>query len=285
MPVTIKKLSLGKFNIYGLREGFFSLDGGAMFGVVPKTLWTKKTPSDDLNRIKIALNSLLIDNGVDLILVETGIGNKFNNKFSDIYSIEIKPGLIPLLNEIGIKPEDINYVINTHLHFDHCGGNTRLNSQGEIVPSFPHAKYIIQKKEWKHALQPNERDKASYLKENFLPLEQFGVVDLIEGQKKISKGVEVIKIPGHTENHQCVKIKTSEDVVFFLGDLVPTSSHIGIPYIMSYDLFPLKTLENKKKVFDQSIKEDWILAFNHDARYFFGKIRKEGEKYKFKPLD
>jgi glyoxylase-like metal-dependent hydrolase (beta-lactamase superfamily II) len=281
----IEKLVLGGFEIYGLQDGLFSLDGGAMFGVVPKVLWEKRFPADEKNRIRLSLNCLLIKTEKALVLVETGIGPEMEQKSRDIYRVEREPGLVASLEELGFKAEDINFVINTHLHFDHCGGNTYRNEKGEVVPTFPKAKYIIQNQEWEYALNPSERDKASYLSENFLPLEKYGLVCLIEGAREITEGVEVFLAPGHTLSHQCVKIQSQEKVLFFLGDLVPTSAHIGLPYIMSYDLFPLETLESRKKYYEIAIKEDWIIAFNHDPEYYFGKIKKEGDKYKFQPLN
>jgi len=280
----IEKLVLGGFEIYGLQDGLFSLDGGAMFGVVPKVLWEKRFPADEKNRIRLSLNCLLIKTEKALVLVETGIGPKMEQKSRDIYRVEREPGLVPSLEELGFKAEDINFVINTHLHFDHCGGNTYRNEKGEVVPTFSKAKYIIQKEEWEYALNPSERDKASYLSENFLPLEKYDLVCLIEGAKEITEGVEVFLAPGHTSSHQCVKAQSQEKVLFFLGDLVPTSAHIGLPYIMSYDLFPLVTLESRKKYYEKAIKEDWIIAFDHDPEYYFGKIKKEGDKYKFQLL-
>jgi glyoxylase-like metal-dependent hydrolase (beta-lactamase superfamily II) len=282
--MTIDRISLGKFEIYGLRDGFFFLDGGAMFGVVPKTLWEKKFPADEKNRIKLALNSILIKTAKELILVETGIGGDLDPKFYDYYSVERKPGLVLSLEKLGYQAEDIDLVVNTHLHFDHCGGNTSKNEKGEDAPTFPKARYIIQKGEWEDALHPSERDKASYLEQNFLPLERHGLLQLVDGNKEISEGVEVIVVPGHTSRHQCLKVSTGGKVFFFLGDLVPTSAHVGLSYIMSYDLFPQQTLENKREYFDQAIEEDWILAFNHDPEHFFGKVKKVNNKYTFEAL-
>ncbi len=282
--MTIDRISLGQFEIYGLRDGFFFLDGGAMFGVVPKTLWEKKFPADEKNRIKLALNSILIKTAKELILVETGIGGDLDPKFYDYYSVERKPGLVLSLEKLGYQAEDIDLVVNTHLHFDHCGGNTSKNEKGEDAPTFPKARYIIQKGEWEYALHPSERDKASYLEQNFLPLEKYGLLQLVDGNKEISEGVEVIVVPGHTSRHQCLKVSTGGKVFFFLGDLVPTSAHVGLSYIMSYDLFPQQTLENKREYFEQAIEEDWILAFNHDPEHFFGKVKKVNNKYTFEPL-
>jgi glyoxylase-like metal-dependent hydrolase (beta-lactamase superfamily II) len=255
-----------------------------MFGVVPKTLWEKKYLADEKNRIKLALNSILIKTAKELILVETGIGGDLDPKFYEYYSVERKPGLVLSLEKLGYQAEDIDFVVNTHLHFDHCGGNTSKNEKGEDVPTFPKARYIIQKGEWEDALHPSERDKASYLEQNFLPLEKYGLLQLVDGNKEISEGVEVIVVPGHTSRHQCLKVSTGGKVFFFLGDLVPTSAHVGLSYIMSYDLFPQQTLENKREYFEQAIEEDWILAFNHDPEHFFGKVKKVNNKYTFEAL-
>jgi len=282
--MTSEKISLGKFMIYGLRDGFFYLDGGSMFGVVPKVLWEKIYKPDEKNRIKMGLNSLLIQTEQALLLVETGIGPDLNPKVSNFYSVERKSGLLGEIKNLGYDPDDIDYVINTHLHFDHCGGNTFQIEKGAWAPTFSKAQYIIQKGEWEYALQPCYRDKPSYVRNNFLPLETQGCLRLVEGDTQITDGVEVILAPGHTSYHQCVKISSTDGVVFFLGDMVPMSAHVGLSYIMSYDLYPLETLANKKRFFEHAVTENWILAFVHDAQLFFGKIEKEADKYSFYPL-
>jgi len=281
--MTADSLTIGQFQIHGLRDGFFCLDGGAMFGVVPKTLWEKKYPADEHNRIRLGLNSILIRTEDNNVLVETGIGTHLDDKFNDLYSLDIQPGLVDSLNDAGLKREDIDYVINTHLHFDHCGGNTLINSQGEIVPTFPQAKYVVQKGEWEFACHPTPRDKPSYMEKYFRPLEGHKQLQLVEGDTQILEGVEVLLTPGHTAFHQCVKIESEGQVLFFLGDLVPTSGHVGLPYVMSYDLFPLETMQNKEKFYKLAIEEDWIMAFNHDPEFFFGKIKKKDDKYIFLP--
>ena len=283
--MTIDQISLGKFTIYGLSDGFFYLDGGAMFGVVPKVLWEKIYPPDDQNRIKMGLNSLLVQTEDTLVLVETGIGPDLDSKFSKFYSVERRPGLLEEIAARGFDAQEIRYVINTHLHFDHCGGNTFRNEEGHWIPSFPNARYIIQKGEWEYALQPCFRDKPSYMPNNFIPLEENGCLQLVEGDALISDGVEVLLASGHTAHHQCVKISSGDGVLFFLGDMVPMSSHVGLPYVMSYDLFPLETLANKKKYFDRAIAEDWIVAFVHDAQLYFGRIREKKGKYSLDPFE
>lgn len=283
--MTVDKISLGKFTIYGLRDGYFYLDGGTMFGVVPKVLWEKIYAPDEQNRIKMGLNSLLIQTDQTLVLVETGIGPGLDAKGTYFYSVEREPGLLGEIKNLGFNPEDIDYVINTHLHFDHCGGNTFQNDEGEWVPTFPKAQYIIQKGEWEYALEPCFRDKPSYMRNNFLPLEEFGCLRLVEGNTPITQGVEVILAPGHTAYHQCVKISSDNEGLFFLGDMVPMSAHAGLSYIMSYDLYPLETLVNKKKYFEYAISEEWIVAFVHDAQLFFGRIKQKDNKYSILPIN
>jgi glyoxylase-like metal-dependent hydrolase (beta-lactamase superfamily II) len=255
-----------------------------MFGVVPKTLWEKKCPADAANRIRLSLNSILIKTPAALILVETGIGSKMDQKFSGIYCLQNEPGLLASLIKEGFRPEEIDFVINTHLHFDHCGGNTIRSDQGAVVPTYPRARYIIQKGEWEAALHPTEREKSSYLAENFLPLRDYGLLDLVDGDTTITGGIEVVLAPGHTARHQCVKVHSQGKTLFYLGDMVPTASHIGLPYIMSYDLYPLDTLESRKKFYDRAIVEDWIFAFVHDPEHYFGKVKKTNQKYEFQPL-
>jgi len=279
------RLRLGDFDVSGLRDGFFYLDGGAMFGVVPKTLWEKKCPADAQNRIRLALNSILIKTPAGLVLVETGIGSKLDKKLRNMYCVEQDPGLLGSLARLGLRAEEIDFVINTHLHFDHCGGNTYRNEKGEVVPAFPRARYIIQKGEWDWATNPHEREKGSYLAENFRPLADHGLLQLVDGDSQVTEGVEVMLAPGHTARHQCVKVRCGGKILVYLGDLVPTSAHIGLAYGMSYDLDPLENLESKRKLYEQAIAEDWILAFVHDPMHYFGKVRRANRKFEFQPLD
>ncbi len=280
----VEHLSVGEFEIWALREGHFYLDGGAMFGVVPKVLWEKKTPADSLNRICLATNSLLIRSSQANILVETGLGEKLPAKFKEVYAVELRPGLKAALAEIGCGPEEIDFVINTHLHFDHCGNNTELAGE-DLVPAFPRAVYLIQRGEWEAALNPNERDKASYLPENFWPLQEKGRVELINGNREVLPGVKIILTPGHTAHHQSVLITSGSANVFYAGDLIPTSAHVGLPYIMSYDLFPVETLKTKKEILAKAVAENWVLAYVHDPKSFFSRVKKEKDKFISKPLE
>lgn len=271
-------IDFGSFKFSIVSDGTFWLDGGAMFGIVPKVLWNKTNPADELNRIELKLNCLLIQTPEKNVLVDTGVGENLDDKFKEIYKVERDFGLITALEKIGIKPGDINFVINTHLHFDHCGGNT-INKDGSFVPTFPKAKYVIQKQEWSDATNPNERTKASYLKENFIPLEEAGQLILVDGDYEIFPGIKVTITNGHTRGHQSVLIESEGKKAIYLGDLIPTTSHIKIPYIMSYDLYPLDIIKKKKEILNRAIKENWLLIFEHDPKipcaYLVEKERKQ----------
>ncbi len=261
--------------------GFFSLDGGASFGIIPKTVWQNFAKADEYNRIRVSCRSLLIKTKNKNILVDTGMGEKWDERFIEMYSVEKLPSLASSLSEKGFTPEDIDIVVNTHLHFDHSGGNTSVNA-GNVVPSFPNARYIVQKGEWDWALNPDERSAGSYLKENFLALmEEFGVVDLVEGDYTIHDGVELIVTKGHTKYHQSVLVTAGDDKVFFPGDLVPTSMHVHLPWIMAYDLFPYDSIQTRKKIYKRAINENWVIALEHDPVYEFGRIRIEKGKFIF----
>ena len=280
----IAHLSLGDFEIFGLNDGFFYLDGGTMFGVVPKVLWERKCPADPKNRIKLSTNCFVIKTPQATLLVETGLGSKQSKKFLEIFSIQRDQGLPAELKKIGLKPEDIDIVFNTHLHYDHCGGNTAANQEGEVVPVFPKARYIIQRGEWEAALNPEEREKPGYVRDDFLPLENSDRLRLIEGDYEIVKGVQAVHVPGHTAHHQCLKVQSQGRVLFFLGDLVPMTAHMNLAYVMSFDLLPQVTLNNKRKYYEQSIREGWILAFDHDPEHSFGQVQKISGRYEFLPV-
>lgn len=271
-------MRLGKFSIHSCMDGLFRLDGGAMFGIVPKVLWERTDPPDDKNRILLALRSLLIKTGEANVLVDTGVGNKGDQKFRDIYMIDRNPPLDGTLAACGLKPQDVDIVINTHLHLDHAGGNTRIGSGG-IVPAFPRARYVIQRGEWEDAVNPDERTRGSYMANDFLPLEGLGVIEFIDcAEAEVVKGVSVMVTGGHTAFHQCVKVESGGETALFLADLVPTASHLPLPYIMAYDLFPHDTLKAKKGLLRRALEEDWLVVFQHDPRVEAGYLRREGEK-------
>jgi glyoxylase-like metal-dependent hydrolase (beta-lactamase superfamily II) len=271
-------IKLGKFEIYPINHGFFRLDGGAMFGVVPKVLWEKTNPADENNRIVLALRSALMKTDNGLFMIDTGIGNKGTERFNSIYQVEAPKSPDEIIQNWGFDPQDVVGVINTHLHFDHCGGNTRYNQNQEIVPTFPKARYYIQKDEWDAANNPDRRSRASYLKENFLPLAEHNQVVLLSGDVEITKGIRVIKTAGHTFGHQVVLITSENQTLIYWGDLIPTSSHLPLPYIMSYDLFPLETLNYKEQLLSQAVKENWLSFFEHDPKIAFAYLKEENNR-------
>jgi len=229
-------LKLGNIEFHIISDGHVLLDGGAMFGVVPRPLWEKRMPPDGRNRITLSMNCLVIRAGGKRILVETGAGGKMNPKLRDIYGLD-GPFLLEGLRSLDLRPEDIDVVVNTHLHFDHCGGNTRLE-EDQVVPTFPNARYFVQEGELDHAMRPNERDRASYFPENFAPIAAAGMLSVIEGDHSLTSGVDLVRVPGHTAHMQCVKLTGEGKTAFFFADLVPTTTHLPLPWIMGYDLFP-----------------------------------------------
>jgi glyoxylase-like metal-dependent hydrolase (beta-lactamase superfamily II) len=273
-------MKLGAFDIQPVTDGRFRLDGGAMFGVVPKVLWELCCQPDERNRIQLGLNCLLIRARGKNILVDTGLGDKEDAKFQDIFAVERIPTLRDSLKANGLRPEDIHMVINTHLHFDHAGGNT-VREDGAVVPTFPRAKYFSQRGEYEDAARANERTRASYRRENFTPIAHVDQWEFLDGDTELLPGISVVITEGHTRRHQSIKVESKGQVAFYLGDLIPTVSHLPLPYIMGYDLYPLQTLETKRWVLDRAYEEKWLLVFEHDPRVLMGRVRKdiEGKMY------
>jgi len=263
-----------------LETGIFGLDGGSMFGIIPKALWTKAySEPDEANRIPLAARLVLIQFQDRNILVDTGNGNKFNEKQQKIYNIDIeKSNVENVLRTVNLKPTDITGVILTHLHFDHCGGSTKLED-GKIVPTFPNARYYVQKEHWEWAIKPTEKDAGSFMPNDFLPLYEFGVLDFVEGEVLLFDKIEIKTLYGHTPAMQAVKISVDDRIYFYPADLFPTSAHLNLPYILAYDNYPLTTLEEKKKYLANAIEEDWIVIFEHDAFVKAGKIGYSNGKY------
>lgn len=255
-------MKIGNYELFSIPTGFFSLDGGAMFGVVPKVLWNKTNPADELNRIKLAARSLLIVTENRKILIDTGLGKKFDQKFESIYNVK-NISIEEALKIKNFNPDDITDVILTHLHFDHCGGSTK-NENCEIVPVFKNAKYYIQHEHYIWAKNPSEKEKASFLRENFEPIEKYNQLELVDGEFYLDNNIKIVISNGHTPAQQHIKLTAENTTVYYCGDLIPTSSHIPYPYIMSYDLYPLTTFEEKKKLLPQAYEENWILFFEHD---------------------
>jgi glyoxylase-like metal-dependent hydrolase (beta-lactamase superfamily II) len=267
-------MKLGDLEFYILTDGTLRLDGGAMFGVVPRPLWERKLPADERNRVLLGMNCLLIRSAGKWILVETGAGDKWDAKHADIYGIGLGERLPQQLAARGVRPEDISLVVNTHLHFDHCGWNTHV-VDGRVVPFFSTARYAVQRGELEHAKNPTEKDQASFVRENFLPIEEAGQWWLLEGDTEVAPGVEVIRAPGHTGHMQCVRLRSGGKTAFFFSDLAPTVAHLSLPWIMAYDLYPLTTLEQKKKWIPQVVRERWLALFAHDANIPAAWLREE----------
>lgn len=270
-------MKLGAFEIATVSDGRFRLDGGAMFGVVPKVLWQTCCRPDDQNRILLGLNCLLVRAHGKNLLVDTGLGNKQDARFHEMYGVDRIPPLPVSLRKHGLAVEDIHVVINTHLHFDHAGGNTILNGEGNPVPTFPKAQYFIQRGEFEDAARANERTRASYRRENFTPIAHVNRWEFLEGDTELLPGVSVMLTPGHTRHHQAVRCESEGQVALYLGDLIPTVSHLPLPYIMGYDLYPLQTLETKRWLLDRALEEHWLLIFEHDPLVHMGYVRKDGE--------
>ena len=274
LPLT-REISVGSIRIHAIESGIQWLDGGAMFGVVPKPLWQRRIPSDDQNRIPLALRCLVIESPDELVLVDTGIGNKESEEFHKLYGVENAGN--PTRLEDGIKaagfmPDDIGIVLSTHLHFDHAGGNTFQDFEGNIRPAFQNARYVVQRGEFDFAHSGNERVRASYLSQNFDPIQEAGLWDFVEGATEVVPGVKVLPTPGHTPFHQSVVIESDGEIACFLADVCPTAAHIPLPWIMGYDLEPLVTLESKKKLWALARDQEWLLIFEHDLLIPWGRL-------------
>ena len=271
-------MKIGKYKLSIIESGSFGLDGGAMFGIIPKVLWQRTNPPDEANRVKLSTRHLLLESKSKKILIDTGMGSKWDEKLRNIYAVDESRSMNSALAQKGLKAEDITDVILTHLHFDHTGGSTVL-ANGKLEPAFPNASYFVQKQNFDWARNPSDRDRGSYIKENFIPLYEEGVLNFIIGNAKFDDEIEFIVINGHTFGQQMVKISDSSNTILFCSDLMPFVSHIPLPYIMGYDLQPLVTLEEKKKYLKRAFDENWKLFFGHDPDVAFATIKIFGEGY------
>lgn len=261
--IPTQRTTVGDFELTSFSDGNYFLDGGAFFGVVPKPLWSRRMPPDDQNRLSVGLNSLLIRTGTHTVLVETGIGNKLGDKLKQIYQPEEK--LLANLAAAQVAPEDIDIVINTHLHFDHCGWNT-VRQGDQVAATFPKAKYYVQEGELRHARQQHERDRVSYMTDNYDPLVASGQMHLLHGDTQIVPGIAVKVFPGHTRNLQAVMIHSGDKRACYISDLIPTTAHLDVTWVMAFDLFPLETIESRKRFYERAIPERWLVAFTHDPK-------------------
>lgn len=303
---------VGGLQCHALEGGRLRLDGGAMFGVVPRPLWERRIPPDDRNRIPLALRCLLVEHDAGLVLIDTGLGNKESAKFRDIYGVENAgtggpTQLEDALAAAGFKPVDVRWVVNTHLHFDHAGGNTSSEQRqereerqrrpegkgGESTPasaappalSFLNATYVVQQRELEFATHLNERTAASYLEPNFAPVGAAGRWRLVNGETELVPGIRLVPTPGHVPHHQSVVIAHGGERACFLGDLVPTTAHVPLPWIMGYDLEPLVTLESKRALLSRAEADGWILVFEHDPTHALGRVVRDGKSFGYAPLD
>lgn len=265
-------MKIGKYKLLTIQSGYFSLDGGAMFGIIPKPLWEKTNPADVQNRVTLSTRNLLLISDARKILIDTGMGSKWDDKAKNIYNIDSKLDLESSLEHVGIKCEDVTDVLLTHLHFDHTGGSTKLLNN-KLVPVFPNAKYYVQKKNFEWAMNPSERDRGSYIKENFEPLVKEGVLELINGEIDFDDNISFVVINGHTFSQQMIKISDSSNTLLYVADLIPFVSQIKIPYIMGYDLQPLVTLDEKKKYLKLAVDENWNLYFGHDPDFAIATVK------------
>jgi glyoxylase-like metal-dependent hydrolase (beta-lactamase superfamily II) len=256
-------MNIGSFDFRAIDTGYFKLDGGAMFGVVPRVLWERTNPPDERNRIDMRMRALYIQQGNRKILIDCGAGDKLDEKMVEIYDIHCRP-LRDVLEGYGIDPDSVTDAVASHLHFDHAGGYTYYSDGGELRPALPNATHHVQKKQWEAALNPNEKDRASFFPENFEPLRNNSLLHLVDGEEEIIPGVRVLPTEGHTPGHQVVVVDTGKDKVLYCADLIPLASHVDLPWIMAYDHFPLSTLKEKKRLLGRAADEGWILFFEHD---------------------
>jgi glyoxylase-like metal-dependent hydrolase (beta-lactamase superfamily II) len=271
-------LTLGDFELSIFSDGTYPLDGGAFFGVVPKIMWSRKVVADEKNYVRAGLNSLLIRTehprtGKQTVLVETGMGNKLSERMVKFYGQPAQ--LLANLAAGGISPEDIDIVINTHLHFDHCGWNTVRDQGGKIVPTFPRAKYYAPEGEWQYARRPSERDAISYIPDNYDPLVQSGQMTLLKGGEEIVPGISAKTFPGHTAHMQAVIVESGGRTACYISDLIPTTAHIDLTWGMAFDLYPLQTIESKKQYYAKAIAEKWLTVFTHDPKVPWAYVEKE----------
>ncbi len=255
----------GDYRVEVVPDAEFRLDGGAMFGVVPRTLWSKLCPPDEQNRVRLNMNCLFVEAQGERILIETGIGDKWSEKQAALYGISRERPLSETLRErTGVRAEEITIVVNTHLHFDHAGGNTRLDDEGATRPTFPNARYFVPRAEYEHAESPHERDRASYMPENWRPLLESGQLELKEAEYEVVPGLRMENVPGHSRTMQCVRLERGGRTLYGFADLVPTRAHVPLAWIMGYDLYPVETLEAKRRLLPQAAREDWLCLFYHD---------------------
>jgi len=283
VSLTAQRLPFGNLTLVSAHDGLFALDGGAMFGVVPRTLWAAQSPPDDRNRIRLATRPLLVEADWGRLLIDCGIGDKMDAKQRDIYAVDRSHTLDEALASAGLAADNVDFVLATHLHFDHFGGAT-LRRDGRLEPRFARARYIIRAGEWQEATHPHERNRASYIADDFLPLEAAGVVEFFEDDRTIRPGVRVVRTGGHCPQHQVVFVESAGKTAVFTADLIPTTAHIRDAWIMGYDLFPMETLAFKKRFIREAIEREYLIFFEHDPLVAAGYIREKAGRRFVEPV-
>jgi glyoxylase-like metal-dependent hydrolase (beta-lactamase superfamily II) len=277
-------MQLGDFELVPLLDGYFRLDGGAMFGVVPKTLWQKRAPADERNRIAMAMRPLLVRWSDRLMIIDAGCGDKMDAKSADIYGFDRRENLDVTMARAGVKAEDIAIVLASHLHFDHAGGFTARDAAGAVRPRFPNARYLVNQGEFDDATHPHERNRASYFAENYVPLQEAGVLDLMPDDYVAAPGIRVRRTGGHTRCHQIIYIESGGKTAVFAADLMPTTAHLDVPWIMAYDLYPMDTLEFKRAFVKEAVEREYIVFFEHDPMIAAGIIRQKDRRLYVEPI-
>jgi len=279
----MQRIEIGRFEVYLLEDASFRLDGGAMFGVVPRVVWERKAPPDEQNRISLTIRPMLVRAGEKWVLIETGMDDKPGEKHRQIYAIESAGRLLGQLAELGLQPADIDLVVNTHLHFDHCGLNTYSQS-GDIVPLFTKASYVVQKQELADALNTHERNRASYLPENIEPVLEAGLFEEVEGEVELLPGFKLVPLPGHTLGQQGVVLESEGQTLVYTADLLPTLNHAPLAYIMAYDLYPVTTLATRKRYYPEWEERGALIATPHDPEHALGRLKNNEKGFFAEPL-
>ncbi len=270
-------MKFGNFEIFSIVENSFKIDGGAMYGVVPKIIWQKFNPPDESNLVKLDMNLLLIKTDGENILIDAGMGDALSERQKKMFGIEKASNLEKKLSQNHLTPEDIHLVLLTHLHADHAGGVIKLDKDGKKVLRFPNARHVVQISEWEEAMHPDERTSATYFTSNLRILEEEKLLELVEGEDEVAKGIRLVNTGGHTPGHQAVLIEDGENKILWPGDIIPSTHHLRIPYVAAVDLFPRETMEQKKRFLNMCSDDGWLLAFDHDLKVKLGKLEeKEG---------
>ena len=275
--MTLTSHTIGDLELVPLSDGQFALDGGAMFGVIPKVLWSRVAPADDRNRIRLGIRPLLV-RGQQTMLIDAGVGDKLDAKTMEIFAIDRSVALDQSLEAAGLTAADIDIVLASHLHFDHAGGFTTRGRDGIVRPRFPNARYIVRRGEWEDARHTHERNRGSYFADNYVPVETAGQLTLVDDDVEIMPGVRTVRTGGHTAHHQLVRLESKGRTAVFMADLMPTSAHVPLPWIMGYDLYPMETLAFKRAFLTEAAAHQYLVFFEHDPAFAAGYFKQSGDR-------